>query len=735
MKVWSAEIKELQNLHETLKGQLPDLEKELDRLVKTDDDNVVLIYARRCLEVIITDLCEKELKRPRKTEPLKGIIDKLNKEEKIPSHIIASMHSLNSLSTFGAHPKEYEPEQVKPVLNNLTTIIKWYLKYKDTQTIGKTKTEEAKYEIKEPEDSTEDTRKLKKKLLILLSGIFLGVVIVIAALFIFNIIGGRKQAKDLAELEKSIAVLPFDNLSSDEEQAWFSDGITDVIINQLSKISDLRVLGRTSTLKYKEQEEKKSISEIGEELGVNFIIEGTVQRQGNQMRISVQLIRAINEDHLWSELYDREWQDIFITQSEIARLIATELKVIITPEEKQLIEKTPTTNLTAYDFYQRGREEHLKYRSDNDNREALERAEDLYHKALEYDSTFAQAYAGLARGYWDKHYWETYFSEKFLDSVLIQADIALSYDNQLAEAYTVRGNYYRAKGLTEQAIEEYDKAIKFNPNDWIAYYGKGSLYAHDDLVKWIDNFQKAASLNHGPELPGLLRGIGWAYFNAGFTEKGNYYIQEALKLDDDSAAYYGALAASEQFYLGNYEKAIEFGKKGYAIDSNNSGIIGSLGYNYMFLGQYEESLKYFKKYVERLKALGILDLINMQRIGYAYWQNGYKEEAEYYFNEQINYCNRVNELGRGYSQKLHTYYDLAGVYAFRGKKDRAYENLKIFNQKQIGHLWMVTLIKDDPLFDSIRDEPEFQQIVRDVEAKYQAEHERVRKWLEEQEML
>jgi hypothetical protein len=104
MTIWSSEIKELEKLFESLKGHFPDLEKELEQLIKTEDSNVVLLYSRRCLEVIITDLCECELKRPRKTEPLKGIIDKLNQEEKVPSHIIASMQSLNSLSTFGTHP-------------------------------------------------------------------------------------------------------------------------------------------------------------------------------------------------------------------------------------------------------------------------------------------------------------------------------------------------------------------------------------------------------------------------------------------------------------------------------------------------------------------------------------------------------------------------------------------------------------------------------------------------------
>src|SRR5512136_974277 len=144
MPIWSAEIKELEKLNESLKGLLPELEKELVQLVKTADANVVLLYSRRCLEVIITDLCECELKRPRKTEPLKGIIDKLHKEEKIPSHIITSMDHLNSLSAYGAHPKDFDPEQVKPVLVNLDIVIKWYLKYKDFPITGKSEKVEAK---------------------------------------------------------------------------------------------------------------------------------------------------------------------------------------------------------------------------------------------------------------------------------------------------------------------------------------------------------------------------------------------------------------------------------------------------------------------------------------------------------------------------------------------------------------------------------------------------------------
>src|SRR4030043_1310674 len=144
MTIWSAEIKELELLYTSIKGRFPELEKDLKHLIKTDDENVALLYSRRCLEIIVTDLCECELKRPRKTEPLKGIIDKLHREEKVPANIITSMDHLNSISTYGTHPKEFDPQQVKPVLINLAIIIKWYLKYKDDQTIGKVKTEDVK---------------------------------------------------------------------------------------------------------------------------------------------------------------------------------------------------------------------------------------------------------------------------------------------------------------------------------------------------------------------------------------------------------------------------------------------------------------------------------------------------------------------------------------------------------------------------------------------------------------
>ena len=237
----------------------------------------------------------------------------------------------------------------------------------------------------------------------------------------------------------------------------------------------------------------------------------------------------------------------------MAQSIAKELQAVITPEEKQRIERVPTTSLTAYDYYQRGREDYLINWIDNQNRTALERAQELFHKALDLDSSFAQAYVGLARVYWAISAVGEYLSETYLDSMLMLCDIALSYNNQLAEAYTIKGFYYSQNGNTEQAVKEFDKAIKYNPNDWETYRWKGRAYWVDDLVEYIDNYTKAVSLNRGSELPSLLRNLASAYYNAGFPEKSSFYRQEAFKLDGDSIAYYGDLASVEST-LGNFDK-------------------------------------------------------------------------------------------------------------------------------------------------------------------------------------
>ncbi|MCX6328300.1 MAG: fibrobacter succinogenes major paralogous domain-containing protein, partial [Bacteroidia bacterium] len=241
MTIWTNEINELDALYKSFKGHLPDIVKEMEQLIRTDDANVVMLYSRRCLEVIVTDLCECELKRPRKTEPLKGIIDKLNSEEKVPSHIITSMHGLNSMSTYGTHPKDFDPEQVKPVLNNLAIIIRWYLKYKDFQITSSTKGEEEKHESKDLDEPEKVTRKPKKRLILLLSGLLLGIVII--AFVVFNFIGGgnKNRVSHLKELENTIAIDSSNNhiykTVKIGNQVWMAENLKTTLFNDGTPIS------------------------------------------------------------------------------------------------------------------------------------------------------------------------------------------------------------------------------------------------------------------------------------------------------------------------------------------------------------------------------------------------------------------------------------------------------------------------------------------------------------------
>jgi TolB-like protein/AraC-like DNA-binding protein len=584
----------------------------------------------------------------------------------------------------------------------------------------------------------ERVRSVQRKYIIMSFGILVLAILVYLG---YNILLKNYSADaglHLKNHEKSIAVLPFKNLSNSTEGQYFIDGLMEEILTKLSRIHDLRVVSRTSVEQFRES--KSSTSEIAKILNVKYIVEGSGQKYGNTFGLRVQLIEASKDRHIWAESYEEEVKetiDIFKIQSQIAQAIAAELKATITPEEKQILEKTPTASLTAYDFYLRGAEELRNYTPDLSNKQALKRAEEKYEKALKYDSTFARAYIGLADVFYYKHRYESYFSKNYLDSMLILADRALFYDDHLAEGYYKRALYYLNKGTTDQAIKEYEKALKYNPNYWEAYRSLGWLvyildYKNMDYVKAIECLQKAVSLERGEALPGLLRDLGDAYGSAGFPEKRDHYYQEAFNLDSDTTSNLLFLATREAFLNKDFYKAIELYKKCYARDSNNDYIISQLAINYIFLGQFKESLKYYKKIEKRLET-DPASFYRVKEIGFAYLKNGDKEKAYHWFNEQKKLSEESLKMSRFYS--IDANYDLAAVYAFTGEKEKAFENLRIISKIRVCPDWMVREIKDDSLLNPIRHEPEFKKFAKGIEAKYQAEHNRVKKWLEEQGML
>jgi TolB-like protein/Tfp pilus assembly protein PilF len=494
MSIWSAEIKELEIVYTTIKGRFPDLEKELEQLTKTRDANVVMLYSRRCLEVIIADLCLCELKRPRKTEPLKGIIDKLNREEKVPAHIITAMDHLNSLSTYGTHPKDFDPEQVKPVLFNLSTIIKWYLKYKETQDITKAKTIEEKPGHDMPVDTGKLSQKPNRRMILLLSGILLVVAAFIIILFVTGRIGGNKRTK---EIEKSIAVLPFINDSPNDSTTYFINGIMEEILNNLQTIKDLRVISRSSVEQFRNSNIPTS-PEIAKKLNVNYIVEGSGQKYGNTFRLRVQLIEARTDRHLWAKSYEQPIQEtnaIFNIQSRIAKSIATELKAVITPVEKQIIEEIPTGDLEAYDNYLLG----LHYYNKDTEADILQAIE-YFKKAVAQDPEFALAYTRIASAY-TSLIWENWLPEDIYPKAREAAMKALEINDQLSEAHVALASvklYYDWD--LKDAEKEFNKAISLNPNNSGAYDLYSTLLDISCRFKEaLEKYKQAMALNPNSE--------------------------------------------------------------------------------------------------------------------------------------------------------------------------------------------------------------------------------------------
>jgi len=564
----------------------------------------------------------------------------------------------------------------------------------------------------------------------------------------YNYLKGNSLMNDRSPLNKStrsLAVLPFRNHSDHLADQYFIDGMMEEIHANLSSIHDLRVVSRTSTEKYRNNADK-SIREIARELSVNYIVEGSGQKYGTTFRLTVKLFKATRKETcLWVKSYEQEIHEadeLFAVTSRIAKAIAEELQAIVTHEEKQRIEKVRTTDLSALDFYQRGREEEGKFPYYDltassayiagltpSNEQVIERAEKMYKTALQYDSAFALAYTGLAGIYWRKNYYKEFLTESFLDSVLFLAEEALSFDDQLPDAYYIRGMYYGEKGDIRQALQDFDKALDHNPNFWLAYYGRG-LYANDYIIA-LKSLLEAASLHPGSGLSDIFEKISFKLSETGFSELAESYSVETIKLKPDSTSYYFWL----WMYEFDYKNCLPFYEKRYSMDSTDITAIEFLSEYFEIDGRYKEDLNFKKKLVNRYKIERRKSINNMQRVGYAYSKNGLHQSAEYYFDKQIQYCLDAIRLGLPYGKST-AYYDLAGVYAYKGNKIKAYENLKIFNQRAGRYfLWIVRYIKIDPLFNSIRNEPEFQNIVKELDAQYNAEHERVGKWLKEQGLL
>jgi len=408
-------------------------------------------------------------------------------------------------------------------------------------------------------------------------------------------VGGEKRALTPADptpvvaepviKRQSIAVLPFDNRSNREEDQFFTDGIHDDLLTTIARIGSMKVISRTSVMEYKNT--TKKIPEIAKELGVANILEGGIQRSGNQVRINVQLIDAETDEHLWAEIFDRELttENLFAIQSEISQKIANALEATLTPSEKDRINTIPTNNLEAYNAYMRGRQLMAARESAK-----LEQAASEFNQAVELDPDFALAWVGVA----DSHYlWQLYGTfdrQKMLEVLEAATQRALAIDDQLGEAYTSLGQLYDQRFEFRKAETAYKQAIELSPNYATAYHWYAIMLQAYPLraQEQVELMRKARELDPRSAIIGVA--LGGSYLGSGFYSKAERQFQKVLEMEPGFVQALSSLAGV-YYTTSRYDLAVRYTRLAAQQDPGNPDYLRYQAQNYLSIGELEKSDK------------------------------------------------------------------------------------------------------------------------------------------------
>ena len=496
-----------------------------------------------------------------------------------------------------------------------------------------------------------------------------GLGLAVLALFAGLNVGGWRQrvfGRPVAPAIRSLAVLPLENLSGDEAQQYFADGMTDELITDLASIASLRIISRTSTRQYKGT--KKTIPEIARELNVDAVVEGSVGRSDNKVRIRAQLVRAAPEEHLWAESYERNLPDVLALQRDVAKAISNEIRVHLTPQERQHLANVRPVKPEAYDYYLRG---HLySYReSSTDNEVAI----GMLERAIALDSDFAPAYAELADAYRVRFTQFAPQEKQWEEKAFQAADKALSLDPALAEAYVARGFllWTPSKGFQhKEAIQNYRHALSLNPNLDEAQHYLGNIYIHIGLLdEGMAELQRAVALNpsNGP----ARARIGAALLYQGKCEQALAIFQSNLW--EANQTLRGYQIAWSLFCLGRTQEAFA------TID------------------------EYLKKYPADEGGL----LSSTQALLYAATRQSRLAEV------QIQQAQK----GRDFIHFHHTAYNIAAAYALMHKDGPAIQWLQ---RAAIEGFPCYPVFARDPNLASLRTDPRFVQFIADQKKQWES---------------
>jgi TolB-like protein/class 3 adenylate cyclase/Tfp pilus assembly protein PilF len=400
-------------------------------------------------------------------------------------------------------------------------------------------------------------------------------------------------AAEPAARDKSIAVLPFANRSANQEDAFFVDGIHDDVLTHISRISALKVISRTSVMRYRDT--TKNLKTIGEELGVATVLEGGIQRAGNQVRVNVQLIDAATDEHLWADTYDRRLtaNNIFAIQTEIATAIADALRATLSPEERDQLTTVPTENLAAYQAYLFGKQRLAKLTSDS-----LVEAGEHFQRAIKLDPNFALAYVGLA----DACIWGSggpgFPVEETLAKAQAAAEKALELDDRLGEAYTSLGGIKQERFDARGAEAAYQRALELSPNyakaySWYANLLDGQLGRPEEALTL---HQKAIELD--PLSTEVLAHFGQSLSTLGRSDEALALWNQALEVDP-SLALYDVIGDHYWLALGELDQAVVWYAKAMDLDPGDPALPAGLGWLLLDLGAPEDAEVWIERSFER----------------------------------------------------------------------------------------------------------------------------------------
>jgi adenylate cyclase len=398
-----------------------------------------------------------------------------------------------------------------------------------------------------------------------------------------------------SDTRRTIAVLPFLNMSGDAENEYFSDGIAEEILNLLVKLPQLRVASRTSSFVFKGGQ--VDMKAVGNKLGVGNVLEGSVRRAGDRVRITAQLIEVATDSHLWSETYDRELKDVFAIQDDIARSIVAALEVTLTPRDRRALQSVATEDTQAYDYYLRGRRFFYEF-----TRRQFHNAIRMFKRAIEQDPNFALAYAGMADAYSLLYQWAD-SSEENIRRANEASIKAVTLDPDSAEANAARGNALAISGKHDEAERAFENAILLNPGKAGPYYFYGrDCLAQGKFEKAARLFREACRLNPDDyEAPGFL---AMAYSQLGreseqfeanrlFLENIEKYVD--LHPDDGRALAFGSYALAE---AGQVDRARDWAARALEAGKDEPAITYNVACLHCLLGECEEAIDYLERAVE-----------------------------------------------------------------------------------------------------------------------------------------